>query len=222
MFRSTLKRRHYRKMKKVKGGDGHLLKKYQIWNIVTHSLFHVEIRSAADGKTTKYAIKSRYFTEEPMVDLYREGRHIAFSKLPAVLPIDQGVIEVTKSSSGINGIHFITDQEASFSVYPDKRSIRGLRWWIHKRLPKISACIGVAAVIILFISLALGSTQLLEKISEIPWVSENLGTFQSPITLSVGTNLGIGIAAFAAGLERALMLRNHWLIDIETTGWGED
>ncbi|TDL32473.1 hypothetical protein E2R51_07225 [Jeotgalibacillus sp. S-D1] len=222
MINSILKSKRHRKMKKVKEGDGHLLKKYRIWNMFTHSLFHIKIINDRNGKTTKYALKSRYFTEEPRVDLYREGRHVAYSKLPAVLPTDHGVIEVTTTSSGISGIHYITDEEDSFSVYPEKRSIRGFRWWVHKRFPKISVFIGLIAIVTLLISIALGLSQLIETISDIPWVTENIGTFDSPINLSIWANFAIGIAAALAGTERALMLRKHWLIDIETSTWGEN
>ncbi|QGM29971.1 hypothetical protein GI482_06080 [Bacillus sp. N3536] len=216
MFRFIRRGKCRTKMKKIKEGDGHLLKKYRIWNIFTHSLFHIEITNDTDGKITNYAIRSRYFAEEPSVDLYRKGRHVAFSKLPAAFPADNGVIEITNGSSGINRIHYITVQEETFTAYPDKRSIRGFRMWVHKRFPKISSFIGGMAVVILLISIALSVPQLIETISEIPWVSANIGTFVSPITLSVWTNFAIGIASALAGTERALMLRSHWLIDIET------
>lgn len=222
MFHFIHKRKRQRKMKKIKKGDGHLLKTYRLWNLFTHSLFHIEIMNKTEGTTKKYALKSRYFAEEPSVDLYYEGRHIAFSKLPAVFPVDHGELEITNSSSGINGIHYISDREEAFSVYPDKRSIRGFRLWLHKRFPVISAMIGLIAIVTLFISIGLSFPQLMETISTIPWVSENIGVFESPFTLSVWTYFAIGIAAALAGTERALMLQNHWLIDIETRNWGDD
>ncbi|MDG5472341.1 hypothetical protein P6709_11300 [Jeotgalibacillus sp. ET6] len=221
MLRSIQKNKRRRKLKKVKEGDGHRLKEYRIWNIFTHSLFHIEIINDRDGKRTNYAIKSNYFVEEPRVDLYKEGRHVAFSKLPAVLPTDRGAIEVKTSSTGISGIHYFTEHEDAFSVFPDKRSIRGFRLWLHKQFPKISGFIGLIAIVTLLISLTLGLTQVMESFSDIPWISQNIGTFNSPINLSVWTNFAIGIAAALAGTERALMMKNHWLIDIENINAGE-
>ncbi|MBM7578550.1 hypothetical protein [Jeotgalibacillus terrae] len=221
MYGSIKKMKHKRKMKKVKAGDGHLLKKYRLWNVFTHSLFHVEVTNKTEGETTKYAIKSKYFTEEPRVDLYKEGRHVSYSKLPAVLPVNGGVIKVNKNSIGINGIRYVSDQEATYSVYPDRRSVRGLRLWFHKRFPNTSALVGLIAVIALLISTTLGLVQLMESFSDIPWIAENIGIFKSPVTLSVGTNLTIGLAAALAGIERTLMFRNHWLIDIENINTGE-
>lgn len=220
MFRSHRIRKRLKKLKKVKEGDGHRLKPYRLWNMFTHSLFHMTIKNP-DGETTHYALKSKYFTEEPRVDLYREGRHIAYSKLPAVLPVERGIMEVTTSSTGINGIHYRTDHEDIFTVYPDKRSIRGFRWWVHQRLPRLSTWIGWVAIVTLLSSLSIGSIQLMDTLSNIPWVSEQIGTFNTPISLSASSNVTIGVAAVLAGTERTLMLRNHWLVDIETVNWGE-
>ncbi|WP_238544988.1 hypothetical protein [Geomicrobium sp. JCM 19039] len=205
-------------MKKVKKGDGHLLKKYQFWHIFTHSLFHIVIKNNENTKTM-YAIKSSYFADEPKVDLYREGKHEAFSKLPAAFPIENGVLEISSGGYGINRIHYATEKDESFSVYPDRRSIRGLRMWVHKQFPLFSRVIGGLAAIVLLVSLALSIPQLIETISDVPWVTENVGTFTSPITLSIPVNALIFGAGALAGFERALMLRSHWLIDMETSGW---
>ncbi|MFS0726437.1 hypothetical protein [Paenibacillus sp. 1P07SE] len=219
MLQFLRQRKRLRKLKKVKAGDGHLLKPYRIWHVFTHSLFHIKITNAKEGKSTNYALKSGYFVEEPRVDLYREKIHIAYAKLPAALPVEEGVIEINKGSSGINGIRFITDKEAVFSVHPDKRSIRGFRMWVHKRFPRISGFIGLTAIIILLASLAVGLPQFVETLTKIPWISEQVGTFESPIQLSVWTNIAIGVVVAIAGTERALMLRKHWLIDMETGHW---
>ncbi|WP_026866267.1 hypothetical protein [Jeotgalicoccus marinus] len=215
MLGLTKKSRRRKQMKKVKAGDGHLLKPYRIWNIFTHSLFHLEITNKADRNTTYYALKSRYFSEEPSVDLYKEGRHIAFSKLPAVFPVDDGMIEVKNSTSGINKINYVSNQDAIFTVYPDKNSVRGFRRGFHQRFPVISNFIGILAIIILLFSLVLTVLQLTETLTEIPWVAENIGTFTSPISLSLWENFAVAIIAATAATERAFMLKRHWLIDIE-------
>ena len=87
--------------------------------------------------------------------------------------------------------------------------------WVHRRFPTFSAFIGIIAISILLFSLAIGIPPIVETISKIPWVSENIGIFESPIQLTDWTFFTIGIAAAIAGIERVLMLKNHWLIDIE-------
>lgn len=215
MLRFIRRRKRRLKMKKVKEGDGHTLKEYRLWNIFSRSLFHIEITNDKNEKTN-YAISCKYFVEE---HLYRNGRHIAYSKLPAAFPVENGVIEIVNGGYGINRIHYDTDKEGTFSVYPDKRSIRGLRMWLHKRFPRISSLIGMIAIVILLTSIALSLPQLIEKITEIPWVTENIGTFVSPITFSLQINIWMWVAGAVAGVERTLMLRNHWLIDMETSYW---
>lgn len=207
-----------RKIKKVKKGDGHLLKPYQLWHIFTRSLFHIEIINDKNEKFM-YAINCKYFEDEPSANLYHNGKHIAYSKLPATFPVENGVIEVGHGGYGVNQIHYATDKEEAFSIYPDKRSIRGLRMWLHKRFPQTSRLIGIIAIIILLTSLVLSLPQLIEKLTQIPWVSEKIGVFESPITLPVWVNITIFIAGAIAGLERTLMLRKHWLIDMETSYW---
>ncbi len=202
----------------MKKGDGHFLKTYRIWNIFTQSLFHIYITNEKN-ETIYYALKSRYFAEDSSVDLYHNNKHIAYSTLPAAIPVENGIIEVKSGGSGINSIKYITDKKETFSVYPDKRSVRGLRMGLHKSFPKISSLIAGIAIVILLTSLALSLPQLIESIAQIPWVSENIGTFESPINLSVWENFAIGIAVALAAIERALMLRSHWLIDMETSGW---
>lgn len=125
MFHFIRQRKRRKRLAQVKAGDGHLLKKYRFWSIFTHSLFHIEVTNHSSGKTTSYTIKSKYFLEKPRVDLYRENRHIAYSKLPAAFPVENGVIEITNNSTGINGIHYIGAGEDTFIVSPDRRSIRG-------------------------------------------------------------------------------------------------
>ncbi|MFD1066833.1 hypothetical protein [Oceanobacillus locisalsi] len=91
---------------------------------------------------------------------------------------------------------------------------------LYMRCPRISTFIAGIAVAILLMLLVLSLPQLMESIAKIPSVSENIGKFESPITLSIWTNFAIGIAAALAAIEQALMLRSHWLIDMETSGWG--
>ncbi|MFD2630436.1 hypothetical protein [Oceanobacillus kapialis] len=219
MIRFIRQRRRRLKMKKVKAGDGHTLKEYRLWHIFTRSLFHIEITNNQKEKTN-YAVNCKYFAEEPMADLYREGKHVAYSKLPAAFPIENGVIEIDSGGYGINRIHYDTEDKGEvFSVYPDKRSIRGLRMWLHKKFPRLSRFIGIIAILILLTSLALSLPQLIEMITRVPWVADNIGTFKSPILFSWQNNIWIFVAGAIAGVERTLMLRNHWLIDMETSYW---
>ncbi|MED4128875.1 hypothetical protein [Shouchella miscanthi] len=215
MFRFFRQQKRRRAIKKVKAGDGHTLKPYRLWHIFTHSLFHITI-TRENNKQVNYALKSRYFADDSSVDLYQGTTHIAYSTLPASIPLENGILEVKSGGSGINKIHYVTDEAETFSIYPDKRSIRGWRLGLHRSFPTISKCLGLLATIVLLTSLVLGLPQIVEQITEIPRVAEYVGTFESPIHLPVWLNLTIGLATGFAAMERALMLRSHWLIDMET------
>ncbi|MFB4211495.1 hypothetical protein ACE1TH_06195 [Shouchella sp. JSM 1781072] len=221
MFRFFRQQKRRLAIKKVKAGDGHTLKPYRLWHIFTHSLFHITI-TKENNEQVHYALKSRYFADDSSVDLYHGKTHVAYSTLPASIPIENGILEVKSGGSGINQIRYRTDKAETFSIYPDKRSVRGWRLGMHRHFPVISNCLGLLAILVLLASLALGLPQIVEQISEIPWIAEHIGTFQSPINLPVWLNVAIGLATGFAATERALMLRSHWLIDMETGGSIED
>lgn len=218
MFRSLKRYKTLRKTKKVKEGDGHPLKSYRLWDIFTRSLFYTELVDE-NNHTITYAVDFKFWVEEHKAELYRNGRHAGSSKLPAAFPVRGGVIEVGTGSYGINRMHVVTDEGNVYPLYPDKRSLRGLRLWLDRRFPRVSSFIGKLAVFILILSLLISLPQLLEMIFQIPWLIENIGEFHSPITLPAAVNFAIVGAGILAGYERSLTLRNHWLIDIETNYW---
>lgn len=218
MFRFFSRQRQKHKIKKVKEGDGHLLKPYRIWDIFMRSVFYAQFRNNA-GEKTVYTIVCKYWVEDYTAELYKDNRHIATSKLPAVFPVIGGVIEVGLGSYGLNRMHYIDEEGVSYRLQPDPRSLRGLRMRFDKSFPQTSRFIGIIAIVILLFSLALGLPQIAETLSQIPWIEENIGTFTSPVTLSFWTNIAIGSLAAISGIERSLMLRKHWLIDIETGSW---
>ncbi len=187
----------------MKAGDGHTLKPYRLWHIFTHSLFHITI-TKENNEQVNYALKSRYFADDSSVDLYHGTTHVAYSTLPASIPLENGILEVKSGGSGINKIRYLTDEAEAFSIYPDKRSVRGWRLGLHRHFPVISNCLGLLAIFVLLASLALGLPQIVEQISEIPWVAEHIGTFTSPITLSIWMNFALGLATAFAAIERAL------------------
>lgn len=53
--------------------------------------------------------------------------------------------------------------------------------------------------------------KLAEILTQIPPVTDAIGTFISPIELSLTATLTVGAAAIAGSTERALRLRTSWL-----------
>ena len=149
--------------------------------------------------------------------LYRDGVQLYRSKLPATFPVPGGVIEVAASGYGASRMHFVGPDGVEQVLAPHRRTAEGLRARFGRRFPALSKAIGAAAVLILLVGLITGIPQGLEMITSLEPIAERFGTFTSPIRMPVWANVSLLIAGIVAATERALTLRNHWLIDIDTT-----
>ena len=218
MLRFWRRWRRDRSIRKVKPGDGHRIKPYRWWQLLHRALFYLKLRIDDDTIQT-YAVNINFFSDESNADLYLNGLHHATSKLPATFPVPGGVIEVATVTYGLKRMHYVTETGTEQQLNPDPRSMEGIRMRFDMRFPKLSKIIGYTAIIILLISLILGLPQLIALLTQIPFISERFGTFESPIVLPNWLNLSLLIAGTLAALERALTLRNHWLIDMETSWW---
>src|SRR5690606_20033261 len=119
---------------------------------------------------------------------------------------------------GLSRMHHVPagDRPAQ-TLRPHPRSLEGLRARFGRRHPGASRLLGALAIVVLLIGVALMVPQAAELITSIPPVAERVGTFTSPIQLPTWLNITVTVAGVLAALERALTLRNHWLIDAEAT-----
>lgn len=187
--------------------------------MIYRSLFLIKLKEDDDSFHT-YAVDINYFSENEEADLYRNGKRFAISKLPATFPVPGGVIEVATTTYGVKRMHYVKENDTEQQLYPHPHSAEGLRMKLDFHFPRISKWIGVSAIIVLLLSFILGLPQLIELITQIPYISERWGTFESPITLPSWLNGTLVTLATLATIERAITLRNHWLIDMDT--WWED
>lgn len=149
--------------------------------------------------------------------LYRDGAQLYRSKLPATFPVPGGVIEVAANGYGASRMHFVDDRGNEQVLAPHRRAAEGLRARFDRRFPALSRTIGVLAILILLVCLVTGIPQGLEMITSFEPIAERFGTFSSPIQLPDWANVSLLAAGLIAGTERALTLRNHWLVDLDTT-----
>ncbi|MCZ4507460.1 hypothetical protein O3Q52_04390, partial [Streptomyces sp. ActVer] len=90
----------------------------------------------------------------------------------------------------------------------------GRRARFDRAHPALSRCIGFLSAIVLVIGLVLLILQLAEQVTRDPeGVAQYVGTFTSPIDLTVWGNVVLGVATVAASTERALRLRYSRLLD---------
>jgi len=145
--------------------------------------------------------------------LFLDGRHAAESKLPALLPVDGGVIEVAMSSYGIKRCHYRPLGGQPSQLTPDPSSAEGRRVRFGVRHPGLSRAVALGSVLLLVIGVGLNLLQLAEPVSRIPPVTQRVGTLVSPIHLPIWLNLALGGGAVLASMERALRLRYSSLLD---------
>lgn len=217
MFRKYHYWKRKRKINKVRPGDGRPLKPYRWWHIFTRSLFYIRLVDE-DGTENVYAVDVQYFAEEEKADLYKNGKRIATTSLPGIFPVPGGEIEVEMTNYGMKRMHYVTELDERM-LSPDPLSMEGLRLRFDKRFPSASNAIKYAAIIILLTSIVLGLPQLLQFITSIPFIADKIGTFESPIHLPEWLNTILFFGGIAAAFERAITLRNHWLIDMDTSWW---
>lgn len=215
--------RRRRRLRKVVPGDGSRLQEYRFWHLLSRALFFARISDSV-GASHVYAVDVRYFAgdvsdgeKQSPVALYRDGVQTHRADLPAALPVPGGLIDVATSTYGLTRMHHVPDGGSERVLQPHPRSGEGLRARFGQRFPRASTAIGVTAIVILLVGLVVGVPQALELVTRIDAVAERVGTFTSPIHLPEWANIGLFIAGVLAALERALTLRNHWLIDLDTS-----
>ncbi|MBD5787412.1 hypothetical protein IF650_14655 [Cellulosimicrobium terreum] len=206
-----------RAARRVKPGDGHLLQRYRWWQPLSRALFHLRV-AGPDGRPETWSVDIRLWGDsddgEVRARLYRDGRHQASSKLPAELPVTGGTVEVATSGYGLRRCHYVPDDGSpERQLVPDQASAEGRRARLERAHPGASRAIGLVSWVVLVVALVLGAPQIVQQISEIPPVAENIGTFTAPFHLSATLNVALVVATILASTERALRLRYHWLLD---------
>lgn len=166
----------------------------------------IEEKGAASAKITSPAA------------LYRDGVQVHRSDLPATFPVPGGVVDVAVSMYGLTRMHYVLDDGTERTLRPDRTSLEGLRARFGRRFPRTSSMIGAVAVAVLLVGLVVAAPYALEMVTRLDVVSERFGTFTSPIDLPGWANTTLLVAGILAATERALTLRNHWLVDLDTTG----
>ena len=115
-------------------------------------------------------------------------------------------------------MHFVAATGEEQVLKPDGASAEGQRAKLAQRKPGLSRAIGILAVIILLTLLPIGLLQLVEFFSQTGVAGNFMDPFTSPINLPEWTSTPLLVLSILAALERALTLRNHWLLDMDT-GW---
>lgn len=205
-----------RRLARTEPGDGSALGRHRPWQVLSRSVFVVELPEA-DGTVHEYAVDVPYLDWSSTVGLYRDGRQVLVAEAPAAFPVPGGVVEVGVGVFGLTRMHLVPDAgEPERALRPVRHSAEYWRARLGRRFPVASRRVGAAAVVVLLLGLALLVPQLLELVTSLDVVAERVGTFTSPLSLPAWLNTTLVTAGVLASVERALTLRNHWLVDAET------
>ena len=212
--------RRRRRLGKVAPGDGSELTPFGGWDVLTRSLFYLELPMES-GERDVWAVDVHHFADDDRAEVYRDGVQEHRSTLPAAFPVPGGVIEVAANLYGLSRMHYVTEEGHERPLRPHRRSLEGLRGRFDHRFPRFSAWIARAAVVILLVGLAVAIPQVAALVSRWDLVADHVGTFTSPIVLPAWANTTLLVAGVLAAVERALTLRSHWLVDAETWWLGD-
>jgi len=207
--------RRGRALKRVRPGDGRILKRFRWWQALSRSLFYLRI--TGDNRNTVYAVDVRHAgdatTGDVTASLYLDGRQHSVCRLPAVFPVPGGTIEVSASTFGLKRCHYVPIDGVERQLVPDARSAEGHRAHFDHGHPGLSRLLGIVTLIVLIIGLAILIPQIVGQVSQIPPIAGNIGKFTPPIQLSVVGNIVVTLVTGAASTERALRLRYNALLD---------
>lgn len=203
--------------RRVTPGDGHPLRRFRWWQLfLGRALLHLDL-TIDEGRDVRYSVDVRHQGSgqdgRVVAHLYRDGRHHAASRVPAVLPVPGGAIEVATSAVGMKRCHFVGDDGTQRRLVPDPESAEGRRARLDRDRPVLSRVLGSVSVLVLVVGVGLNLLQILGPVSRIPPIAENLGVFVSPVQLPLWLNVVLALAAVLGSTERALRLRHHWLLD---------
>ncbi|MCK0110985.1 hypothetical protein MWU75_02370 [Ornithinimicrobium sp. F0845] len=208
--------RRERQLAKVKPGDGSALKPHRLWHIPTRSVFRIELPDE-DGVEHEYSVDVDYFDWDDTTRFYRDGREQFVAESPAAFPVPGGVVEVATGTFGVTRMHHVPDGGGGEQVLrPVRNSGEYWRAVAGHRYPRLSRWVGRVAIAVLAVGLVFFVPQLLELVTSWDVVAERVGTFTSPFSLPGWLSTTLFVAGIAASLERALSLRNHWLLDLDT------
>ncbi|MDO5504111.1 MAG: hypothetical protein Q4G67_13135 [Actinomycetia bacterium] len=227
-------KRRRRRAAKVSPGDGSTLKPMRAWEILYRTLFVLDAR---EGRSHEYAVDVDLLDVRERVHLFTDGVQSAVASAPAAFPVEGGTIEVELTMFGLRRVHFVPDAPAGSGVAesavartaepgeqvlrPARGTAEHARARLDRRFPTLSRIIGWLAVAVLLIGLFFVAPTALELVTSIPWVANVIGTPALPWSLPDGAAGPLAVAGVVAALERALTLRNHWLIDADTWWLGD-
>ncbi len=153
-----------------------------------------------------------------LASLYLDGRHVRTAEMPSTFRLEHGRIDVAASRFGTEKIQLVAADGTSHRLDPAPGTPEHWRAQLSRRHPGIGRALAAAAVLVLVVNLMVLAPQLLDLLTHQAVWADRFPPFDSPLDLPAWANTSLAVLGALAGVERALSLRNHWLLDVETAG----
>ncbi len=191
-------------MAKERAGDGSALRPVRGWQWLWRGVFGTEHAG------TRWDVEVDYLDWDEKVLLYRDGVQERVQRGTSRFELDDGArIEVAWSLLGMRRAHLVLPDGAELLLAPAPGTAERWRADLDRDRPGLSRRLATASWAVLTLALLLQVPQLLELGARVTGWYE----FSSPVALPASLNTPLSVAALLAGLERALRLRHHWLLD---------
>ncbi|HEY1134403.1 MAG TPA: hypothetical protein VGE77_07480 [Nocardioides sp.] len=202
--------------KKVEPGDGSRQPRLRPWHFLVRTMLLTRVPDQ-HGVLHDHAVHVKLLADEKGARHYRDRVQVAVGDLPVKFAVPGGRLEVATSIFGLSRAHHVRDDGTEQVMTPAPGSAEHARARFGRRFPRTSRLIGAVAIVICLAGVAIAVPQLLELVTHWPPVADRIDwSFDSPVSLPAWANTSLFVAGLLAGTERALTLRNHWLIDADT------
>ncbi|WP_454085863.1 hypothetical protein [Georgenia sp. Marseille-Q6866] len=191
-------------MAREKAGDGSALRPVRGWQALWRGVFGTEHAGA------RWDVEVDYLDWDEKVHLYRDGVQERVQRGTSSFMLDDGArLEVAWSLLGLRRAHLVRPDGTETQLVPGPGTAERWRADLDRDRPTLSRRLAAASWMVLALALLLQVPQLLELGARVTGWYE----FTAPVTLPASLNTPLSVAALLAGLERALRLRYHWLLD---------
>lgn len=191
-------------MRREKPGDGRELPPWRWWHALYRSVMGVEHAGA------RWHIDVDFFDWDEKVHLYRDHRQDRVQRGRARFELDDGArIEAAMSTYGLRRAHLVLPDGTERQLEPAPGTAERWRANLERDHPMLSRRVSIVSWTVLVVALALQVPQLLALGS----TTTGWYDLTAEISLPAWLNTPLFVAGVLAGVERALRLRYHWLID---------
>lgn len=196
--------------------EGQRLRPVRRRDVLTRLLYTVE-HPGPGGVRLDHTVEIDVGRADGRAVLFVDGWEQATTDMPGSFPVARGVIEVAIGLHGVKRVHLVGDDGEERRLDPVRGTLEALRARMERRNPRLSRAVGGLAIAVLVVDLVLSVPAAWEFLTtRVDRLNEVFGTFTSPIVLPLWLTVTLAVAGAAAGVERALTLRRHRLLDVET------